>query len=184
MTGEPSLLIDDGGRAEAPARPRVVVMGVSACGKSTVASRLAILLGAPFVDADDLHPAANVAKMTAGVPLDDDDRGPWLDEVAAALGRADRPVIACSALKRVYRDRLRRAGASVTFLHLTGSEHVLAARAVRRAGHFMPPQLLRSQLDTLEPLSADEHGFAIDVDRSIDEIVFSARDWLNARDRA
>ncbi|WP_193596592.1 gluconokinase [Microbacterium sp. YJN-G] len=172
------------GRVDASIRPRIVVMGVSACGKSTVSAALATRLGLPFVDADKLHPAANVEKMASGIPLDDDDRRPWLAAVRDVLAGKDRPVVACSALRRVYRDMLRQAGDSVVFVHLTGSFELLAARAGDRVGHFMPPQLLRSQFDALEPLGSEEHGVSIDVGRSIDDIVKTAQEWLLAHQRA
>jgi gluconokinase len=143
----------------------VVVMGVSGSGKSTVGRLLADRLGAAFVDADDLHPEANVAKMTAGIPLTDEDRRPWLRRVAEAANAEDGPVvIACSALRRAYRDLLTsEADAPLAFVHLNGSPELLAGRLAARTGHFMPPALLDSQLRTLEPLAADEPGFTVDL---------------------
>lgn len=164
------------------ASPRVVVMGVSAAGKSSVGIALAALLGVPFADADDLHPPANVAKMASGVPLDDADRAPWLDLVGRAL--ADAPtglVVACSALRRSYRDRLRAAAPGVVFVHLHGAPDLLAARAAARAGHFMPPALLESQLATLEPLAPDEAGIVLDVAASPDAIAAEADSRLRGR---
>lgn len=159
--------------------PVVVVMGVSAVGKSSVATALASALGVPFIDADDLHPPANIAKMARGEPLNDDDRAPWLDEVAQALAAADAGmVVACSALRRRYRDRLRAGAPRVVFLHLSGSDELLAQRAAARVDHFMPPALLRSQLDTLEPLTADEPGVTIDVTPPLPQIVASAIEWV------
>lgn len=159
--------------------PVIVVMGVSAVGKSSVASALAAALRVPFVDADDLHPPANIAKMGRGEPLDDDDRAPWLDAVAQRLAGADGGiVVACSALRRRYRDRLRAGAPEVVFLHLTGSDELLAARATARTDHFMPPALLRSQLDTLEPLAADEPGVTIDVTPPLPQIVMAAIEWV------
>jgi len=143
----------------------VCVMGVSAAGKSTVGTALALTLGVPFVDADDLHSDANRAKMAAGIPLTDDDRWPWLDAVGARL-RDERDsglVVACSALRRAYRDRIREAAPGVVFVHLTGTPELLAARAGARTDHFMPPALLVSQLATLEPLEDDEAGLVADV---------------------
>ncbi|MFK4805180.1 gluconokinase [Microbacterium sp. ZW CA_36] len=172
-----------GGREDASSRPRVVVMGVSASGKTSVAARIAEAIGARFVDADDLHPAPNVAKMAAGTPLDDDDRWPWLDAVAVTLAGDDAPVVACSALKRSYRDRLRAAAPEVVFVHLTGSPQLLAARATGREGHFMPPALLRSQLDTLQPLEPDEAGIEIAIDAPVAEIAQTALEWMDARAR-
>ena len=145
-----------------PPAPPVVVMGVSAVGKTTVGIALARLLRAEFVDADDLHPAANIAKMATGIPLTDDDRLPWL----ALVGRALRPgsVTACSALKRSYRDLLRAEAPTALFVHLEADPAWIAARAAERPAHFMPPSLLRSQLDALEPLGPDEAGTTVVVD--------------------
>ncbi|MCD4533827.1 gluconokinase [Nocardioides sp. cx-169] len=150
----------------------VVVMGVSGSGKSTVGAALAQRLSAPFADADDFHPAANVAKMTAGHALDDDDRRPWLE--ALGIWLADHEgggVMTCSALKRAYRDRLRAHAPETAFVHLHGDRGVIARRQATRPGHFMPASLLDSQFATLEPLEADEHGFVVDVDQSVDAIV-------------
>jgi gluconokinase len=150
----------------------IVVMGVSGCGKSTVGAALAQRLDVAFADADDLHSAANVAKMSAGEPLDDADRYPWLDRVGQWLaGHSDGGVISCSALKRRYRDKLRRHCPGVAFLHLTGAPELIARRQAHRAGHFMPPALLQSQLDTLEPLGHDENGVTLDVGTDVDAIV-------------
>ncbi|WP_240665871.1 gluconokinase [Agromyces sp. LHK192] len=167
-----------------PDPPLVVVMGVSAVGKSTVAAALADALDVAWRDADDLHPAANVAKMSAGMPLDDADRGPWLDLVGEELADAsDRAglVVACSALRRTYRDRLRMHAPATVFVHLTGSRELLHGRASARAGHFMPASLLDSQLDTLEPLGSDEPGLVVDVASDIDTIIATAIGWLAER---
>ncbi|NUT52012.1 MAG: gluconokinase [Saccharothrix sp.] len=145
----------------------VVVMGVSGSGKSTVARLLADRLGWPMAEADEFHPADNIAKMTAGTPLTDADRAPWLAAIRdwitdrAAEGRST--VVTCSALKHAYRDVLRDAGARVRFLFLRGTAEVIGDRMRGRSGHFMPQSLLRSQFDTLEPLRADEDGVAVDV---------------------
>jgi gluconokinase len=150
----------------------IVVMGVSGSGKSTVGAALAQRLRVPFADGDDFHPPANVAKMTAGQALDDDDRYPWLEAIGQWL--ADHPdggVMSCSALKRKYRDQLRRHCADVEFLHLSGTPEVISKRQASRPGHFMPASLLQSQFATLEPLEPDESGTAIDVDQNIDSIV-------------
>jgi gluconokinase len=150
----------------------IVVMGVSGSGKSTVGAALAQRLRVPFGDGDDLHPPANVAKMTAGQPLNDDDRYPWLEAIGEWLAdHHDGGVMSCSALKRTYRDQLRRHCAAVEFLHLSGSPEVIGKRQASRPGHFMPASLLQSQFATLEPLEPDEHGIAIDVDQNIDSIV-------------
>lgn len=150
----------------------VVVMGVSGSGKSTVGAALAQRLRVPFADADDFHPAANIAKMTAGQPLNDDDRRPWLQLIGEWLAaHPDGGVMSCSALKRAYRDQLRAHCAEVEFLHLSGTPEVIGRRQASRPGHFMPASLLTSQFETLEPLAADENGVAIDVDQNIDSIV-------------
>ncbi|MFF9809727.1 gluconokinase [Streptomyces coeruleorubidus] len=144
----------------------VVVMGVSGSGKTTVGRLLAQRLGVPYAEGDDFHPASNVAKMRAGHPLDDEDRRPWLDEIARWLtGHADSGgVVTCSALKRRYRDRLASAAPHVFFLHLDGSPELIAARITARRGHFMPPELLRTQFADLEPMGEDEAGAAIPID--------------------
>jgi gluconokinase len=153
-------------------RPLLVVMGVSGSGKSTVGAAIAQRLRVPFGDADDFHPPANVAKMTAGQPLDDHDRGPWLEAIGEWLAaHSDGGVMSCSALKRSYRDRLRGHAPTVEFLHLDGSPEVIAARQASRPGHFMPSALLSSQFATLEPLAPDERGVVVDVAQSVDRIV-------------
>ena len=148
-------------------------MGVSGSGKSTVGAALAQRLRVPFADADDFHPPANIAKMTAGEPLNDDDRYPWLESIGEWLAeRCDSGgVMSCSALKRKYRDQLRRHCPSVEFLHLSGTPEVIAKRQSSRPGHFMPASLLASQFETLEPLGDNERGLAIDVDQNIDAII-------------
>jgi gluconokinase len=150
----------------------IVVMGVSGSGKSTVGAALAQRLRVPFADADDFHPPANIAKMTAGQPLDDDDRYPWLEAIGEWLAQHDDGgVMSCSALKRKYRDQLRRRCPDVEFLHLAGTPEVIGKRQASRPGHFMPASLLASQFATLEPLEPDERGIVIDVDQNIDAIV-------------
>lgn len=150
----------------------VVVMGVSGSGKSTVGAALARRMRVPFVDADTLHPAANVAKMAAGHPLDDFDRRPWLDTVGEWLAaHRDGGVVSCSALKRTYRDQLRAHCPGVEFLHLSGSADLIADRLAARTDHFMPAALLRSQLDTLEALGPDEAGITVDAGRAVDQVV-------------
>ncbi|WP_435771118.1 gluconokinase [Nocardioides sp. SYSU DS0651] len=156
----------------------VVVMGVAGTGKSTVTHALADRLELVVTDGDDHHPPANVAKMAAGVPLDDDDREPWLAALArwtAAGHAADRPTaLACSALRRRHRDVLRSAVPEPTvFVHLAGSQEVLASRMANRT-HFMPPALLESQLRTLEPLEDDEVGGMVDTDLPLDAVVRDA----------
>jgi gluconokinase len=152
----------------------IVVMGVSGSGKSTVGAALAQRLRVPFADADDFHPPANVAKMTAGEALNDDDRWPWLDAIGEWLAAHDTGVMTCSALKRSYRDALRRHRPDVEFVHLHGDREVITRRQATRPGHFMPASLLDSQFATLEPLEEDEWGFVVDVDQSVDQIVEAA----------
>ncbi|WP_308491670.1 gluconokinase [Microbacterium terrisoli] len=159
--------------------PPIVVMGVSASGKSSVGTALAARLGVPFVDGDDLHPRANVVKMASGVPLVDEDRWPWLDAVADRLAQG-AVVVACSALKRAYRDRLRTRAPHTVFVHLAGSADVLERRIGSRPGHFMPPSLLQSQLDTLEPLGPDETGFVLDFAPSPAAVAQAALERLGA----
>ncbi|MEM9780137.1 MAG: gluconokinase [Pseudomonadota bacterium] len=140
---------------------RIVVMGVAGCGKSTVAEALAEALDARYLDGDAFHPPENIDKMSQGVPLTDADRWPWLDAVAEGFG--DQPtVIACSALRRAYRDRLRARG-DVFFAFLDGSFELIQGRMAARAGHFMPESLLESQFATLEPPAADEWSVAADI---------------------
>ncbi|NYG07877.1 gluconokinase [Phycicoccus badiiscoriae] len=158
---------------EPPAAPLVVVMGVSGSGKTTVGAALAQRLRVPFADADDFHPAANIAKMSAGIPLDDDDRAPWLRAIADWLVEhsATGGVASCSALKRSYRDVLTSAAPRAVYIHLHGDRDVLAARVAGRPGHFMPAALIDSQFATLEVLQADELGAALDVAKPVDTLV-------------
>ncbi|MEW2306032.1 gluconokinase [Streptomyces sp. NPDC006655] len=148
----------------------VIVMGVSGSGKSTVGAGLAELLGVPFLEGDDLHPAANLAKMASGHPLDDADRRPWLAAITrwirATAASGHGGVASCSALRRAYRDRFRRTGADVWFLYLHLDREVAVARLARRTGHFMPPELLDSQYATLDPLHPDEPGATVDVNEA------------------
>jgi len=145
----------------------VVVMGVSGSGKTTIGKQLARRMGGVFADADSFHPPANIEKMKAGHPLTDEDRWPWLDAMAAQIGQwlaEGRPaVLACSALKRVYRDRLVAGRPGIAFLYLSGSEAVIATRLANRKGHFMPPSLLRSQFETLEPPGDGERVVTVDI---------------------
>lgn len=156
-----------------PGPPVVVVMGVSGSGKSTVGGLLAQRLGVPYAEADDFHPPANIAKMSAGHPLDDTDREPWLDAIAAWVTERDGlgGVVSCSALRRRYRDTLRAAAPQLFFLHLDGPPELIAARLAARMQHFMPPGLLRSQLEALEPLDADEAGAVVTIDGGPQQIV-------------
>lgn len=153
--------------------PLIVVMGVSGSGKSAVGAALAQRLRVPYADADDFHPESNVAKMTAGQALDDHDRWPWLEKIGEWLveHQDHGGVMSCSALKRRYRDQLRRHTSDTEFVHLHGTPDVITRRQASRPGHFMPASLLSSQFATLEPLEPDEWGTVIDVDQSIDAIV-------------
>jgi gluconokinase len=152
-----------------------VVMGVSGCGKSEVGARLAQALGAEFIEGDRFHSEDNVRKMTAGIALTDADREGWLTLLAAELAHAcadgREVVLACSALKRAYRDTLRGSGCDVRFVHLDGSRETIAARMGARAGHFMPLSLLDSQLRDLEPLEGDEAGMVVDIEESPDRML-------------
>ena len=156
-------------------------MGVAGCGKSSVAEALAARLGATYTDGDSLHPPENIAKMSAGTPLKDDDRWPWLDAVAAAMRTgAGRQVMACSALRRAYRERLTEgAGEPVYFVFLDGSRELIGARMHQRAGHFMPESLLDSQFAALERPAPDEFARAVDIDAPIDTIVERINDGFD-----
>jgi gluconokinase len=156
----------------------IIVMGVSGSGKSTIGALLAERLGWPFADADGFHPPENVAKMAAGTPLTDADRWPWLDAIAAhidAARKAGQPVVvACSALRRAYRDRLRAGHGDLVFLHLSGAPEVIAARQAARQGHFMPPSLMASQFATLEDTVAEPDAVTVSVKASPHEVVEAA----------
>ena len=153
----------------------VVVMGVSGCGKSTVASKLAERLGWSLAEADSFHSPANVGKMRSGTPLTDEDRWPWLDAIATWIdeqrAKGNSSVVACSALRRVYRERLSSGHDDVRFVYLRGDYDVIASRLAGRTGHYMPPSLLASQFQTLEEPGSDENPLVMDVERPIDEIV-------------
>jgi gluconokinase len=152
-----------------PSPQRWVVMGVSGCGKSTVGAALAARLGLRFIEGDSFHPAPNVAKMSAGLPLDDHDRADWLQALAAEIRNARAQgsglVLSCSALKRRYRDLLRQADPDLRFAHLEGPRALIAERMAGRSGHYMPPALLDSQLRDLEPLQDGEAGLRLDITR-------------------
>ncbi|GHH45083.1 gluconokinase [Streptomyces candidus] len=160
----------------------VVVMGVAGTGKTTIGPLLAARLGVPYAEGDDFHPEANIAKMSAGTPLTDDDRWPWLDALGSwADGRAGLGgVVSSSALKRSYRDRLRYVAPGIVFVHLTGSRELIEQRMSQRRGHFMPTALLDSQFATLQPLGPDEDGVAVDVAGSPEEITERAVAALRA----
>lgn len=152
----------------------LVIMGVSGCGKSTVAHRLVERLGWAFAEGDDFHPPSSVAKMRSGHPLDDDDRWPWLRAIAGWIGEreaaGDSAVVTCSALKRGYRETLRDGHPSVLFVHVDVSTDVLRERLGGRQGHYMPASLLDSQLATLERVQPDEPGFAAPSNGPPDEV--------------
>jgi gluconokinase len=153
----------------------LIVMGVSGSGKSSVGESLARRLGWLYEDADQFHPASNVAKMSAGHPLTDEDRWPWLKAIAAEIDRvcdaAGHIVIGCSALRRVYRDVLVHGRADTRLVYLDGTQALIADRLSRRKGHFMPPGLLTSQFNTLEVPAADEHPLTVSIDAPVETIV-------------
>ncbi|MEL6598812.1 MAG: gluconokinase [Pseudomonadota bacterium] len=159
----------------------MVLMGVAGCGKSAVGAALEAAAGIPYLDGDDLHPPENIAKMSAGAPLTDADRWPWLALVGEALQEPPRAV-GCSALKRIYRDRIREsARGPVTFVHLSGSREVIEARMGAREGHFMPVSLLDSQFAALEPPAGDEDAVTVDIDQPVEAIVGAIVDALDLR---
>ena len=160
---------------------RMVLMGVSGCGKSSVGAALSTALSIPYLDGDHLHPAANVAKMRAGTPLTDADRWPWLDRVAQVMADRSPVIIGCSALRRSYRDRLRQgARAPVQFVHLSGSRSVIATRLAARQGHYMPASLLDSQFAALETPGPDE-ALTVDIDQPLTDLVADILQQLKAR---
>lgn len=160
----------------------IVVMGVSGCGKTTVARLLAEQLRSPMLEGDDLHSPENIQKMAAGAALNDADRRDWLAAIsqricaASIAGRA--LVVSCSALKRRYRDVLRQGDSRVIFVHLVGDKQLIQQRMIRRSGHFMPPALVDSQFDALEVPGADEHAIACDASQSPQAIVSSVLEQL------
>ena len=159
---------------------RIVVMGVSGCGKSTLGRALAQRLTLPYIEGDELHPPRNIALMAAGTPLTDEDRAGWLQAIAARLAAAASTgvVVACSALKRSYRDLLRASAPDLRLVHLSGSESVLTQRMHARSGHYMPPSLLRSQLDTLQPPGADEHAVVLNIESPPEQMLDAiCRQW-------
>jgi gluconokinase len=161
----------------------LIVMGVSGAGKSTIAEALARRLHWRYEDGDTFHPASNVAKMKAGHPLSDEDRWPWLQAIAHEIDRlgsaGERAVIACSALKRAYRDVLVHGRHDVRIVFLSGTQPLVASRLANRKGHFMPPDLLASQFRTLEPPGADEHPITISIEATVDAIVDTIVQHLN-----
>jgi gluconokinase len=153
----------------------LIVMGVSGSGKTTIGEMLAARIGWRYEDADSFHPAANVAKMSAGQPLTDDDRWPWLRAIADEIDRAnaagERVVIGCSALRRAYRDVLVHGRSDIRIVYLDGTQDLIADRLGQRKGHFMPPGLLTSQFGTLEPPTPDEHAVTVSIDAPVETVV-------------
>lgn len=159
---------------------RAVIMGVAGSGKSSVGIALGQRVAARYIDGDDLHPATNIEKMAAGIPLTDEDRRPWLEQVGEVLRAAEGPLlVGCSALKRAYRDLIRaKAGGPVVFIHLAGSPALIAERMSARQAHFMPTSLIDSQFAALQPLAPDETGFAVDIGLPLDAVVAAAAKQL------
>ena len=160
-------------------KPLIVVMGVAGSGKTTIASGLAEGLGVPFVEGDSLHPGANVKKMAAGIPLTDADRWPWLEAIGARMeverSTGHGVVVSCSALKRAYRDCLRKqVHGKVQFILLDGSRDTISDRMKQRKGHFMPAALLESQFETLEKPTPDEHAVILDISHTIPALLIEA----------
>ncbi|MBY5559254.1 gluconokinase [Rhizobium leguminosarum] len=163
----------------------IIVMGVSGCGKSSVGEKLAEALHLAFVEGDALHPSANVEKMSKGIPLTDEDRMPWLDrigeDIKASLEKSEGIIVSCSALKRLYRDRLRAAaGGNLFFVYLEGSRALLMKRMAERKGHFMPVSLLDSQLATLEVPTGEQGVVTVDIDDTVEGIAATALKGLAA----
>ena len=167
------------GKAE---RRLIIVMGVSGCGKSTIAEGLAGAIGGRFFDGDHFHPQSNIDKMSRGEPLTDLDRWPWLTLVGQELSRGGGDVVgACSALKKIYRDHLRKtAGAPVTFVHLSGSVDLIAGRMAARDGHFMPLSLLESQFAALEPPAGEPGAITVDIAPDTDAVIAEAARLVRA----
>jgi gluconokinase len=165
--------------------PPVVVMGVAGCGKSVIGSALAEALGARFVEGDQLHPLENVAKMSAGAPLNDQDRAGWLDAIGAVMAeheaRGEQAVVACSALKQIYRDALRAFVPGAVFVHLALERATAQRRVKARRRHFMPPSLVDSQFATLEPLQPGEAGVTIDAQQPLHVVVGTALAFVRGR---
>jgi len=157
---------------------KIVVMGVTGCGKTTVGIALAEALGIEFIDSDDLHSESNKKKMSSGTPLTDADREPWLQAVSNSLQSHENIVVACSALKKSYRSTISAGAPSTKFVHLSGTKELIFARLSERSHHFMPIGLLDSQFQTLEPLNPEERGKVIDIDKPIDEIVHEVVLWI------
>ncbi|MGI5152654.1 gluconokinase [Plantactinospora sp. CA-294935] len=187
MTGDGGSGPSHGGGPGRSTR-HVVVMGVSGSGKTTVAEGISALTGLTFAEADEFHPESNVELMRAGVPLDDGHRWPWLRELAGWMAQRAAEgvstVLACSALRRSYRDVLRQGPPSVDFVFLDGSAEVIRERISRRAGHYMPASLLDSQIATLERPAPDERVLTLDVAATPEELVEAAVEGLDLPRRA
>lgn len=180
--------MSDATESEPQAPLVLVVMGVSGSGKTTVAKILADELGWEYAEGDNMHPAANVAKMAAGHPLDDVDRAPWLETIAewieARLDAGQSGVVTCSALKRSYRDVLNRRGSGVVFVYLSGDKELIAGRLASRIGHFMPPGLLESQFEALQVPAPDEPSVSVDITPPPPQIAQDALRQLGLTERA
>ena len=157
---------------------KIVVMGVTGCGKTTVGAALAESLGIEFIDSDDLHSESNKKKMSSGTPLTDADREPWLQAVSRALQSHENVVVACSALKKSYRSTILAGAPATKFVHLSGSQELIFARLSERSHHFMPIGLLDSQFHTLEPLDHSETGKVFEISQPVDQIVNEIIAWL------
>jgi len=163
-------------------KPNIVVMGVAGCGKSSLGKVLSEALGATFIEGDSFHPPENVARMSAGTPLTDDDRAGWLAQLAERLAsgraRGESMVLACSALKRRYRDKLREGDPELLFVHLSGAPQLIAERMAERTAHFMPQSLIESQFGDLEALQVDERAVVCDIQQSLETIRDRVAEYL------
>jgi len=157
---------------------KIVVMGVTGCGKTTIGIALAEALGIEFIDSDVLHSEANKTKMSSGIPLTDSDREPWLQEVSKALQSHESIVVACSALKKSYRSTILAGAPTTKFVHLSGSQELIFARLSERSHHFMPIGLLDSQFQTLEHLDDTESGKVFEISKPVNQIVNDVTAWL------
>lgn len=158
----------------------VIIMGVAGCGKSSVGKRLSQISKMAYLDGDDLHPPANIAKMSKGLPLNDDDRWPWLTDIGTMLEKSSQPTaIGCSALKYSYRDHIRKTTQKpVCFIHLVGERDLIAKRMAARTGHFMPTTLIDSQFADLEPLSTNELGAKFDISQDLEMLTRNILNFL------
>ncbi|QIA62132.1 AAA family ATPase [Vibrio astriarenae] len=162
----------------------VIVMGVCACGKSTIGEHLAKKLGRKFIDGDDLHPRANIQKMSSGEPLNDDDRSPWLERIRDAAysleNKNEHGIIVCSALKKKYRDQIREGNENVTFVFLDGDMDLIMERMRMRRGHFMKENMVKSQFEALERPDGEPQTLVISIDGTIEDVVERAAQELTA----